>query len=319
MPMTPSELSAIRVECAEAMGLSNRFVLMKRGLYYRPEGHGYTANIAEAWVLLEHEANKHVYPHDEPVTKHPAPVPEFESDANAALTLAKALADEGWRWRVQNEPDQLVTAIFFRGYRGTGSWRPVEATAPTFELALCQAFLAVASNAAHTSDPSGAADITESEYFDAIETEIGNQPERAAPTRDHLAGSGEAGCPKPGCGAANKPGQPCSDFDCPRRTQPTEATATAPSVSEAAREIVEAVYFEFATDEDREASVESIITRITGEQAKRIAELEADKELLDKLEVYLQANPTHSLFMNGEGKPTNTIRVAIRAAMKEQP
>lgn len=49
------------------------WVLMKRGLYYRPKANGYTSNIEEAWRLTEAEADRHVYPHDEPVTKHRAP------------------------------------------------------------------------------------------------------------------------------------------------------------------------------------------------------------------------------------------------------
>lgn len=54
-------------------GEPEEWVLMKRGLYYRPNAAGYTSNIEEAGVYTEEEAKKHVYPHDEPVTMHRKP------------------------------------------------------------------------------------------------------------------------------------------------------------------------------------------------------------------------------------------------------
>ena len=62
------------------MGLDNLFVIMKRGLYYRPEAKGYTSDINKAWKCTESVAKQEEYPHgDEPVTKHPAPIPNFDS------------------------------------------------------------------------------------------------------------------------------------------------------------------------------------------------------------------------------------------------
>lgn len=134
--LTPEELRVI----AESLGIASRFVLMKRGLYYRPNGHGYTDRIEEAWILSGEEADKHVYPHDEPVTKHLAPLPAFATDANAALTLAHALAKDGWTrsgWRTADGPEN---AVFGRGDKGHAA----TASGPhAFELALCRAYLAV--------------------------------------------------------------------------------------------------------------------------------------------------------------------------------
>lgn len=61
-----NEEKSLRI--AKFCGKDNLFVLKKRGLYYRPGASGYTSNISEAWILAEDEANKHVYPYDEPVT-----------------------------------------------------------------------------------------------------------------------------------------------------------------------------------------------------------------------------------------------------------
>jgi len=75
----------------------NLWVLVKRGLYYRPQGAGYTSNIQEAWVLSEEEAMKHVYPHDEPVTKRQAPLPDYFNDLdelnNAVMSNRDGLRD----------------------------------------------------------------------------------------------------------------------------------------------------------------------------------------------------------------------------------
>lgn len=113
--LTPEE---IRVMCAEKLGISNRWVLMKRGLYYRPEGHGYTGAIEEAWIINEEEANRHVYPHDEPVTKHPAPLPDYPGSADAALTLCTWMSTTGWRTEITirtgrwSEPDKQFVCVF---------------------------------------------------------------------------------------------------------------------------------------------------------------------------------------------------------------
>jgi len=83
-----------RVMLAEAAAEKPMFYLMKRGYYYRPEGHGYTSSPSEAWRLSEAEADLLVYPYDEPVTKHPVPLPDFDTDLNACHELEAKLTDE---------------------------------------------------------------------------------------------------------------------------------------------------------------------------------------------------------------------------------
>lgn len=77
-----------------------KFVLIKRGLYYRPDACGYTACIDQAWKISEEEADKHVYPHDEPVTKRRAPDTDFLNDLNAMheaeMTLTKSQREDMW-------------------------------------------------------------------------------------------------------------------------------------------------------------------------------------------------------------------------------
>ena len=86
---------------AKFCGKDNLFVLKKRGLYYRPDGCGYTDNISEAWQLKEEDADKHTYPYDEPVTKHPAPIPDYFSDFGAILD-AKNLLEPFQRMKFSN-------------------------------------------------------------------------------------------------------------------------------------------------------------------------------------------------------------------------
>lgn len=108
--MTPSKLSAIRVECAILMG-------------WHQEQEGY-------WNNPKQHKHGRVMPDDYPI------------DNNAALTLATALADEGWDMKYikkASQPDHLVK--FEKGH-GAG-YDYYSATAPTFALALSQAFLKV--------------------------------------------------------------------------------------------------------------------------------------------------------------------------------
>jgi hypothetical protein len=82
---------AQQIAIAKACGVKQKYFIMKRGYYYRPNGSGYTANPAEAWMVSEETARKHVYPHDEPVTMHPAPLPDYLNDRNAMAQAKKFL------------------------------------------------------------------------------------------------------------------------------------------------------------------------------------------------------------------------------------
>jgi len=122
--------ATIRVMCAEEMGTYDRWVIIKRGLYYRPNGNGYTSDINQAWIVPEEVANKHAYPHDEPVTVKRAPLPPYEASADAALALVEKMEAEGYK----SQWHEHVWTFY----------KPLEAhaaTALTLALAICRAFL----------------------------------------------------------------------------------------------------------------------------------------------------------------------------------
>jgi hypothetical protein len=94
--MTPLTDEIVIERLAKRMGVSDQWVLMKRGLYYRPNAKGYTSSVSEAWVVSSTEADKHVYPHDEPITKHPAPKPAYLKSLDALQPVLKTLTEVEW-------------------------------------------------------------------------------------------------------------------------------------------------------------------------------------------------------------------------------
>lgn len=137
---------SIRIACAEAMGLGNRWVLMKRGFYYRPNAHGYTSALSEAWIVDEETANRHTYPHDEPVTKHPAPLPDI-MDANHTVTLIEHLAKEGWLCQTNHRQGEVECVFHRMGDGSVNNFASIHESeehghsAPTFQEAVAGAFL----------------------------------------------------------------------------------------------------------------------------------------------------------------------------------
>lgn len=140
--MTPSELSAIRVECAEAMGTPAKSTRWEyqyddgaNGRIWSRGHRSKDAALNDAATHLRNVPKMEEYEIDHRI-------PEYCSDANVALTLAKALADEGWDMthkRAASQPEHLV---YFE--KGCGmTYEHHYATAPTFALALSMAFLAV--------------------------------------------------------------------------------------------------------------------------------------------------------------------------------
>lgn len=130
--MTDNEINKA---IAEACGVADRWVIMKRGLYYRPNANGYTNRIEEAWVVTEDVADKHTYPHDEPVTKHPALVPDYLNDLNACHEMEMELPTEKrhgdksyahYLWQLSGHP-----------FEGGSTWYVLHATARQ----RCEAFL----------------------------------------------------------------------------------------------------------------------------------------------------------------------------------
>lgn len=114
-----------RIAIAEACGVANRWVIMKCGLYYRPDAKGYTSNLSEAWIVSEDVADAHVYPHDEPVTKHRAPIPDYCGDLNA-MHIAEKRLHASERQKFQD----YLSVIVEREHRmATVTWLSTNATA----------------------------------------------------------------------------------------------------------------------------------------------------------------------------------------------
>ena len=75
-------------EIAELDGCDNLYVIVKRGLYYRLNAHGYTSIESEAWKLSLDEAKKHEYLRgDEPVTLKPAEYKPYLSSRDAIVPV----------------------------------------------------------------------------------------------------------------------------------------------------------------------------------------------------------------------------------------
>lgn len=126
-------------ECfaVEVANIPHYFTIMKRGLYYRPNANGYTARIEEAWKVEEAIADQHVYPHDEPVTKHRLKRPPFSTDANAVLPWLEDCAVKAVRQcGEEGFPDEWMVDVFNGAPMGYGT-----ATAPTFARAACIALI----------------------------------------------------------------------------------------------------------------------------------------------------------------------------------
>ncbi len=77
---------------AEITGTDKLVGLQRRGLWYRPQGHGYTGNVAEAWRLTFDEAKRHENLRDmEPVVIVKFPIPDYCNDLNAMHEAFEAI------------------------------------------------------------------------------------------------------------------------------------------------------------------------------------------------------------------------------------
>lgn len=103
--------------------------LKKRGLWYRPNARGYTSNVDEAGRYTMEEAKLHEYPHDEPVTIHEFPVPDYLQPA-LALKVLKKCGEE-------TKDEQCIYVGIVSGEWMVGhSDRGIEEYAETLELAI---------------------------------------------------------------------------------------------------------------------------------------------------------------------------------------
>lgn len=79
---------------AEHVGTADRWLIVKRGYFYRPEAKGYTSSESGAWKLPIVEAKRYEYLiGDEPVTLSRASIPNYAGDLNAIHEAEKALDD----------------------------------------------------------------------------------------------------------------------------------------------------------------------------------------------------------------------------------
>ena len=79
--MTPEEMDR---KIAEHVGTADRWLIVKRGYFYRPEAKGYTSSKSEAWKLPLAEAKKHErLIGEERVTLSRASIPAYSTDLNA--------------------------------------------------------------------------------------------------------------------------------------------------------------------------------------------------------------------------------------------
>lgn len=101
---TLSELEAmtddkLRVMLAELAGTADRWHLVKRGLFYRPDAHGYTQHSHEAWILTKEQAKTHEYKRGDAscdwITIVQAPLPNYPEDLNACHTVIESLSKQG--------------------------------------------------------------------------------------------------------------------------------------------------------------------------------------------------------------------------------
>lgn len=79
------------IAIAKFCGVENKYVLIKRGLYYRPDYKGYTNNIDEAGKYTKAEAEKDAQSNHGEVIVRKLPVTDYTSDLNAMHIAEKAI------------------------------------------------------------------------------------------------------------------------------------------------------------------------------------------------------------------------------------
>lgn len=145
-----SDAELNEVFAVEVAGIPRLFTLMKRGYYYRPNANGYTASIQEAWRITEDVADKHVYPYDEPVTKHRLPHDNYSTDANTmVLWLGKYRKEtdekhsgEGTTFRIYAPAsDEDMWTVCPVWMHHDGFIEELGSSAPTFARAACIALI----------------------------------------------------------------------------------------------------------------------------------------------------------------------------------
>lgn len=125
--------TAVNEAVAQATDIQpRRWLLMKRGLYYRPKAAGYTNSIAEAGRFDEAYARRDVQATRGEVSMMLEPMPPYSTSADAVMPLLE-------RWRSCWVRSETQWTVFLFPY--TTPDPVADATASTFALAACIALL----------------------------------------------------------------------------------------------------------------------------------------------------------------------------------
>lgn len=120
---------------AKALGRDEMYVMVKHGLYYRPNSCGYTGNLFEAGLYTPEEAKKQEsskgYPDE--VKKVLAPVPNYYEDLNLCAEFRKSVP-KNLRLRYSNSLRDIITE---KNGGWTYDYEVIDASAPQH----CEAFL----------------------------------------------------------------------------------------------------------------------------------------------------------------------------------
>lgn len=81
-----------REAIAEACGKSQLYAVMKGGYYYRPNAHGYTTDMSQAWHTTKQTAESELVS-GEPMSIVPVPPPDYLHDWNATHQMVNSLSE----------------------------------------------------------------------------------------------------------------------------------------------------------------------------------------------------------------------------------
>lgn len=99
---------AQRIAIAKACGVGQKWLLIKRGFYYRPNAAGYCEDIASAGRFDEAYAKSDVSATNGDVRMVKEPLPDYLNDLNAMHEAEKMLQGSGPLWQMYGSQIQNV-------------------------------------------------------------------------------------------------------------------------------------------------------------------------------------------------------------------